>query len=182
MKIRPAEALVKFFHDHQLEFHESEPGKVYEYGISHDDIHYDVITVIQEEPDALFVICRLPIMVPQLRRSEGVRLVNRLNLGTRFGSWSLDESDGELSLRIFQLIPPDSDLPALFAQTITISAVICTSHALALIQFALGNLSAAEALQKIDREHAAPTEDAGEFDLSGLPQEPPSPPARFGFN
>ena len=81
------------------------------------------------------------------------------------------------------MIPPDSDLPALFAQTITISAVICTSHALALIQFALGNLSAAEALQKIDREHGVPADDnAGEFDLSGLPQEPPGPPARFGFN
>jgi hypothetical protein len=182
MKTRPAEALVQFFNDNNLDFHERDPGTAYQYGISHDDIHYDVITVIQEDPQALIVLCRLPIMVPQLRRTEGVRLLNRLNLGTRFGSWTLDESDGEFTLRLFQLIPGDDSPRNLIAHTIAISAVICASQAIGLMQFALGNLSAAEALQLINKEQETTDEDSGEFDFSAQPPEPAHPPARFGFN
>jgi hypothetical protein len=118
-------------------------------------------------------------MVPPLRRSEGLRLVNRLNRGTRFGSWSLDETDGELNLRLFQLVPEEGEPKLLIGATIAIATFICNQQARALIQFALGNLSAAEAEQSLADDEEISEEDAEEIDYSTLLPEPPD---RFGLN
>lgn len=174
-----SESLVQFFNEHDIRFSEERPGQCYHFGISHEEINYQVFTAVEENPHALTVLCGLPIMVPPLRRSEGLRLVNRLNRGTRFGSWSLDETDGELNLRLFQLVPEEGEPKLLIGATIAIATFICNQQARALIQFALGNLSASEAEQSLADDEEISEEDAEEIDFSTLPPEPPD---RFGLN
>lgn len=66
------------------------PGKV-----RHVKLHIDFAY-----EDCYIVVCFLPNNVPEQRYSDILRLINYINFGAKFGSFEMDEEDGEIRYRM----------------------------------------------------------------------------------
>lgn len=66
------------------------PGKVRNVKL-HIDFAYE---------DCYIVVCILPNNAPEQRYSDIVRLINHINFDAKFGSFEMDEEDGEIRYRM----------------------------------------------------------------------------------
>ena len=66
------------------------PGKVRNVKL-HIDFAYE---------DCYIVVCFLPNNAPEQRYTDIVRLINYINFGAKFGSFEMDEEDGEIRYRM----------------------------------------------------------------------------------
>lgn len=150
-----------------ITFEEDRDGHAFHFDVT-TSLDWRCVILIEEDPLALQVICRLPVRIPLQSVPAAHELVSSLNRRMRFGFWAVDEN-GRLAYRISQAVfGKRNHVEDLVEFSVDCALSTFARSAPSIARFALGNFDAESTLNHI-LLNALSTADPEDPAAAGIP-------------